>query len=100
MRTCSTTGGGNTHQTVTRPSMPHLKKKIEIKKGNWLRPGLSATCKKSSDLLREAPKMKYELIKNNPEHPVAKWAEILQIERTGYYAWVSKRVALETRRAL
>jgi hypothetical protein len=26
-----------------------------------------------------------------------KWVEILQIERTGYYAWVSKREALERR---
>jgi hypothetical protein len=36
-------------------------------------------------------------IKNNPEYPVAKWAEILQIERTGNYAWASKREALEKR---
>ncbi len=41
--------------------------------------------------------MKYEFIKNNLKYPVAKWAEILQIERTGYYAWVSKREALEKR---
>ena len=41
--------------------------------------------------------MKYQLIKDNPEHSVAKWAEILQIERTGYYAWVNRREALEKR---
>ncbi len=29
--------------------------------------------------------MKDEFIENNPEHPIAKWPRILQIERTGYY---------------
>jgi len=50
-----------------------------------------------STLLREAPKIKYQLIKNNPEHPIAKWAKILQVERSGYYAWESRREALEKR---
>lgn len=31
--------------------------------------------------------------------PVAKWAEILKIERTGYYAWLRKREAQEAREA-
>jgi hypothetical protein len=30
---------------------------------------------------------------------VAKWAEILQIERTGYYAWLRNREAFENREA-
>lgn len=30
---------------------------------------------------------------------MAKWAEILQIERTGYYAWLSNREAFENREA-
>lgn len=41
--------------------------------------------------------MKYEFIKDNPEYPVAKWAKILEIERTGYYAWLNKREFLEKR---
>lgn len=30
---------------------------------------------------------------------MAKWADILKIERTGYYAWLRKREALEKREA-
>ncbi len=37
--------------------------------------------------------MKYEFIKDNPEYPVAKWAKVLKIERTGYYAWINRREA-------
>ncbi len=43
--------------------------------------------------------MKYKFIRNNPEYPVAKWAEMLEIERTGYYAWLNKREALEEKEA-
>ncbi|MDR1727777.1 MAG: IS3 family transposase, partial [Acidobacteriota bacterium] len=35
--------------------------------------------------------MKYAFILGHPEHPVARWAERLQIERTGYYAWLKCR---------
>ena len=41
--------------------------------------------------------MKYEFIKNKHEYPVAKWAEILQIERKGYYTWHNKRETLKKR---
>ncbi len=37
--------------------------------------------------------MKYEFIKDNPEYPVAKWTKVLKIERTGYYAWITRREA-------
>ncbi len=30
-------------------------------------------------------------MQDNPEYPVAKWAQMLNIERTGYYAWFRKR---------
>lgn len=43
--------------------------------------------------------MKYEFIRENPEYPVTKWAEILEIERTGYYAWLNKREAFEEKEA-
>jgi putative transposase len=33
------------------------------------------------------------LIQDNPEYPVAKWAEHLGIERTGYYAWLKRKDA-------
>jgi len=64
--------------------MPRLKK-TGISKGNLPRPRWSVTCYKSSSLLLEIIKMKDEFIENNPEHPIAKWPRILQIERTGYY---------------
>jgi putative transposase len=34
---------------------------------------------------------------DNPEYPIAKWANILQIERSGYYAWLRRREHLEQR---
>jgi putative transposase len=37
--------------------------------------------------------VKYRLIQGNPEYPVAKWAEHLGIERTGYYAWLKRKGA-------
>jgi putative transposase len=37
--------------------------------------------------------VKYRLIHENPEYPVAKWAEHLGIERTGYYAWLKREGA-------
>ena len=52
-----------------------------------------------STRLREKPKVKYRFIQDNPEYPVAKWAEMLRIERTGYYAWLRKREYLEEREA-
>jgi len=55
--------------------------------------------KKISGLLRESPKVKYRSIQDNPEYPVAKWAQMLKIERTGYYAWLRNREALEEREA-
>jgi putative transposase len=35
--------------------------------------------------------VKYRLIQENPEYPVAKWAGHLRIERTGYYAWMRRK---------
>jgi putative transposase len=43
--------------------------------------------------------VKYRLILENPEYPVAKWAEHLGIERTGYYAWLKRKDAREEREA-
>lgn len=37
--------------------------------------------------------MKYIFIEKEDEYPVAKWADVLKIERTGYYAWLKKRDA-------
>lgn len=37
--------------------------------------------------------MKYIFIEKEEEYPVAKWAEILKIERTGYYAWRKRKEA-------
>lgn len=34
---------------------------------------------------------------DNPEYPIAKWVNILQIERSGYYAWLRRREHLEQR---
>ena len=31
--------------------------------------------------------MKYEFILDHPEHPVRRWAAVLQINKSGYYAW-------------
>jgi putative transposase len=39
--------------------------------------------------------VKYRFIEDNPEYPVAKWAEVLRIERTGYYAWLKRRESRE-----
>lgn len=39
--------------------------------------------------------MKYRFIEDNPEYPVVKWAEVLRVERTGYYAWLRRREACE-----
>lgn len=39
--------------------------------------------------------MKYEFIMNNPVYPVVKWANLLKIEKSGYYAWLKMREALE-----
>jgi len=52
-----------------------------------------------STRLRESPKVKYRFIQDNPEYPVAKWARMLKIERTGYYDWLRKRESLEEREA-
>ena len=52
-----------------------------------------------STRLRESPKVRYRFIQGNPEYSVAKWAGILQIERTGYYAWLRNREAIERREA-
>jgi putative transposase len=41
--------------------------------------------------------VKYRLILDNPEYPVAKWAKHLGIERTGYYAWLSRKEKLAER---
>jgi putative transposase len=41
--------------------------------------------------------VKYRFIEDNPGHPVAKWAEVLRIERTGYYAWLRRREEKEKR---
>lgn len=38
-------------------------------------------------------------MQDNPEYSVAKWAQMLKIERTGYYAWLRKREAIEEREA-
>ena len=43
--------------------------------------------------------MKYRFIKDNLKYPVAKWARMLKIQRTGYYVWLRKREALEEREA-
>jgi putative transposase len=31
--------------------------------------------------------VKYEFILEHPEHPVSRWAAVLQINKSGYYAW-------------
>ena len=43
--------------------------------------------------------MKYRFIKDNLKYLVAKRAQMLKIQRTGYYAWLKKREALEEREA-
>jgi len=35
--------------------------------------------------------VKYEYILENPEHPVSRWANRLQISKSGYYAWFKSR---------
>ena len=43
--------------------------------------------------------MKYQFIQRHPEYPVAKWAEMLKIDRTGYYSWLRCREARHEREA-
>jgi len=35
--------------------------------------------------------VKYEFIFNHPEYPVARWVKFLQVSKSGYYDWLSKR---------
>jgi len=35
--------------------------------------------------------VKYAFIEGHPEYQVSKWAEVLQIDRTGFYAWLKRR---------
>lgn len=37
--------------------------------------------------------MKYRFILEHGEYSVKKWAERLQVERAGYYAWLKSREA-------
>jgi putative transposase len=39
--------------------------------------------------------MKYEFMETNTDYPVVKWANILEVERSGYYAWLKKRKSLQ-----
>ncbi len=43
--------------------------------------------------------MRYAFILEHPEYPVTKWAETLQVERSGYYVWLKRRKAREERKA-
>ena len=43
--------------------------------------------------------MKYRFILEHPEYPVSKWAEKLQVDRTGYYSWLRSRESREEREA-
>ncbi len=45
--------------------------------------------KKSSGLLCEKPEVKFKFIRNNPEHPVSKWAALLGVSTSGYYNWLN-----------
>lgn len=51
--------------------------------------------KKSRGLLCKTTKVKYRFIQDSPEYPVAKWARMLEIERTGYYNWLRNHERLE-----
>jgi|GEM_PF-275132 len=35
--------------------------------------------------------MKYRFVHQHPEHPVAKWAKLLYISRSGYYSWLEHK---------
>lgn len=41
--------------------------------------------------------MKYEFILDNSEYPVSRWAAILQIDKSGYYAWCTNRKSSKER---
>ena len=41
--------------------------------------------------------MKYQFILEHPEHPVTKWAEKLEVDRTGYYSWLRSKDSREAR---
>ena len=43
--------------------------------------------------------MKYRFILEHSEHPVTKWAEKLQVDRSGYYSWRKSRESRENREA-
>jgi len=43
--------------------------------------------------------VKYRFILEHPEYPVSKWAEKLQVDRTGYYSWQRRRESREEREA-
>jgi transposase InsO family protein len=42
---------------------------------------------------------KYRAFGDNHEYPVAKWAQIMKIERIGYYAWLKKQEFLKEQKA-
>jgi hypothetical protein len=41
--------------------------------------------------------VKYKFILEHPEHPVTKWAEKLQVDRSGYYSGLKSRGSREAR---
>jgi len=43
--------------------------------------------------------VKYQFMLEHPEYPVTKWAEKLQVDRTGYYNWLRSRESREAREA-
>jgi len=43
--------------------------------------------------------VKYEFIQDNPGYPVSKWAAVLQINKSGYYAWIASRESQKEREA-
>jgi putative transposase len=53
--------------------------------------------KKSSGLLCEKPEVKFEFIRNHPEHPVTKWAAMLCVSASGYYDWLRAQPERERR---
>ncbi len=44
-----------------------------------------------STRLCESAQMKYIFIEDHDEYSVTKWAEVLGIERSGYYSWLNNR---------
>ena len=42
-------------------------------------------------------RVKYEFIFNHPEYPVARWVKFLQVSKSGYYDWLSKRNDIVTK---